>query len=183
MFQRLGFCVSGYLYLFGRWRVLTNARASPNVATKDQLARKWGTILWCSSMRRTMTNRWDWNSLVCAWSGFCTGYSYTLNFRMCLMFEFCQCLWCFCVVFLVVGSVFVEGAVFMLNFVVRGAGDWLLQNTSVTRKTAWCYYRCNTCCSEPQISPHAVCVFNHVSERKKIQDISWQDHTAETVTL
>ena len=59
-----------------------------------------------------------------------------------------------------VGSVFVEHAVFVLNLIVRGAGNWLLQNTSVTRKTAWCYHRWNTHCSEPQISQHAVCTLD-----------------------
>jgi hypothetical protein len=61
------------------------------------------------------------------------------------------------VVLLVVGSVFGEHAIIMLNFIVRGAGNWLLQNTSVTRKTAWCYHRWDTHCSEPQISLHALC--------------------------
>jgi hypothetical protein len=41
----------------------------------------------------------------------------------------------------------------MLNFIVRGVGVWLLQNCSVTSKTA----RCDTHRSEPQISLHAVC--------------------------
>jgi len=59
--------------------------------------------------------------------------------------------------FLVVGSVFVAHAVFMLNLIVRGAGNWLLQNTSVTSKTAWCYHRWDAHSLEPQISLHAVC--------------------------
>ena len=60
----------------------------------------------------------------------------------------------------VVGSVFGENSVFMLNLIVRGAGNWLLQNTGVIRKTAWCYHRWNTHCSEPQISQHAVCTLD-----------------------
>ena len=45
----------------------------------------------------------------------------------------------------------------MLNLIVRGAGNWLLQNTVVTSKTVWCYHRWDTHSSEPQISVHAVC--------------------------
>jgi hypothetical protein len=44
----------------------------------------------------------------------------------------------------------------MLNLIVKGAGNWLLQNTGVTRKTTWCCHRCDTHCSELQISLHAV---------------------------
>lgn len=75
----------------------------------------------------------------------------------CIWRESHPCLWQPCVVSSVVGIVFGEHAVLTLNFIVRGAGNWLLQNTSVTRKTAWCYHMCDTHCSEPQISLHAVC--------------------------
>ena len=55
-----------------------------------------------------------------------------------------------------------EHAVFMWNFIVRGAGKWLLHththtHTTVTTKTTLCCHRCNTHCSEPQISLHAMC--------------------------
>jgi len=53
----------------------------------------------------------------------------------CICCESRPCLWWSCVFFLVIGSVFGERAVFMLNLIVRGAGNWLLQNTVVTRKT------------------------------------------------
>jgi hypothetical protein len=53
----------------------------------------------------------------------------------CICCESRLCVWWSCVFLLVVGSVFGEHAVFMLNLIVRGAGNWLLQNTVVTRKT------------------------------------------------
>jgi hypothetical protein len=45
VFQTLGLYVSGYLYLFGRWRVLMNGREWPKVVVKFQLARNRSTIL------------------------------------------------------------------------------------------------------------------------------------------
>ena len=89
---------------------------------------------------------------------FCTGVSCPVNFRMYLLWISSTTLVILCRLFLVVGSVFVEHAVLMLNLFVRGAGNWLLQNTSVTRKTVWCYHRWDAHSSEPQISLHAVCM-------------------------